>query len=187
MTPSGIEPTTYRLVAQRLNLCATAVPHVYIYIMYIYIYTHTRINGAAIIYIYIYIYTHTHISRVRNNNWCGRRMLFRNLVQQTKLHGVMKPIKIARMKLSNLKLHPANHAPNFIMLLTLLALYLTFSGECIRLSVLRHIGLWHLLITWQFYNTLWGGEWGHYPHISGCRNLLSPHILTPHFRMNIQH
>ena len=51
------------------------------------------------------------------------------------------------------------------------------------LSVLRHVGLWHLLIMWQFYNTLWGG--GHYPHISGCRNLLSPHILTSHFRMNI--
>ena len=28
MTPSGIEPATFRFVAQRLNHCATAVPHV---------------------------------------------------------------------------------------------------------------------------------------------------------------
>ena len=48
--------------------------------------------------------------------------MFRNLAQHTKLHGVMKPNKISRIKLSNVKLHPANHAPNFIMLLTLLAL-----------------------------------------------------------------
>jgi len=28
MTPSGIEPATFRFVAQRLNHCATAVPHI---------------------------------------------------------------------------------------------------------------------------------------------------------------
>jgi hypothetical protein len=27
MTPSGIEPATFRFVAQYLNYCATAVPH----------------------------------------------------------------------------------------------------------------------------------------------------------------
>jgi hypothetical protein len=36
MTPSGIEPATFRFVAQHLNHCATAVP-IYMY-MYIYIY-----------------------------------------------------------------------------------------------------------------------------------------------------
>jgi len=30
MTPSGIEPTTFRFVAQHLNHCATAVPSVYV-------------------------------------------------------------------------------------------------------------------------------------------------------------
>ena len=59
----------------------------------------------------------------------------------------MKPNNIARIKLSNLKLHPANHAPNFIRLLTFLALYLTFSGQSIHLSVLRHLGLSQLFIT----------------------------------------
>ena len=27
LTPAGIEPATFRLVAQHLNHCATAVPH----------------------------------------------------------------------------------------------------------------------------------------------------------------
>jgi len=35
MTSSGIEPATFRFVAQHLNHCAIAVPHIYIYI-YIY-------------------------------------------------------------------------------------------------------------------------------------------------------
>jgi len=30
MTPAGIEPETYRFVAQRLNHCATAVPLPYL-------------------------------------------------------------------------------------------------------------------------------------------------------------
>ena len=32
MTPSGIEPATFRFVAQHLNHCATAVPINYTYI-----------------------------------------------------------------------------------------------------------------------------------------------------------
>ena len=32
MTPAGIEPATFRFVAQHLNHCATAVPYIYIYI-----------------------------------------------------------------------------------------------------------------------------------------------------------
>ena len=28
MTPAGIEPATFRFVAQHLNHCATAVPHI---------------------------------------------------------------------------------------------------------------------------------------------------------------
>jgi hypothetical protein len=43
MTPSGIEPVTFRFVAQYLNHCATiSGPHMYIYI-YIYIHTHIYI------------------------------------------------------------------------------------------------------------------------------------------------
>ena len=50
LTPAGIEPATFRFVAQHLNHCATAVPElIYIYI-YIYIHTHTH--------------THTHTQRV---------------------------------------------------------------------------------------------------------------------------
>ena len=28
LTPAGIEPATFRFVAQHINLCATAVPHI---------------------------------------------------------------------------------------------------------------------------------------------------------------
>ena len=52
VTSSGIEPATFRFVAQNLNHCATTVP---IYI-YVYIYTHTQTH----IHMYIYIHTHTH-------------------------------------------------------------------------------------------------------------------------------
>jgi len=38
MTPAGIEPATFRFVAQRLNHCATAVPTYQVTIHYIYIY-----------------------------------------------------------------------------------------------------------------------------------------------------
>jgi len=31
MTPAGIEPATFRFVAQRLNHCATEVPELYLY------------------------------------------------------------------------------------------------------------------------------------------------------------
>ena len=31
MTPAGIEPATFRFLAQQLNHCATAVPYIYIY------------------------------------------------------------------------------------------------------------------------------------------------------------
>jgi len=34
MTPSGIEPATFRFVAQHLNHCATAVPDKYMYLTY---------------------------------------------------------------------------------------------------------------------------------------------------------
>ena len=33
MTPAGIKPATFRFVAQRLNHCATAVPHYTKYFM----------------------------------------------------------------------------------------------------------------------------------------------------------
>jgi len=32
MTPTGIEPATFRFVAQYLNHCATAVPELYLYL-----------------------------------------------------------------------------------------------------------------------------------------------------------
>jgi len=47
VTPYGIEPATFRFIAQHLNHCATVVP-IYIYI-YIYIYNH------------IHTHTHTHL------------------------------------------------------------------------------------------------------------------------------
>jgi hypothetical protein len=48
MTPSGIEPATFRFVAQYLNYCATiSVPYIYIHTLYIYTYMYT----------YIHIYT----------------------------------------------------------------------------------------------------------------------------------
>ena len=31
MTPTGIEPATFRFVSQHLNHCATAVPNIYMY------------------------------------------------------------------------------------------------------------------------------------------------------------
>ena len=34
LTPSGIEPATFRFVADRLNHCATAVPNNSMYLMY---------------------------------------------------------------------------------------------------------------------------------------------------------
>ena len=41
MTPAGIEPATFRFVAQHLNHCATAVPDQYMY--------HTLINFKNIL------------------------------------------------------------------------------------------------------------------------------------------
>jgi len=38
LTPAGIEPATFRFVAQQLNHCATAVPDVQGYLLYLFIY-----------------------------------------------------------------------------------------------------------------------------------------------------
>ena len=46
LTPAGIEPATFRFVAQHLNHCATVVPA----------YMGTYLNICIHIYIYIYIY-----------------------------------------------------------------------------------------------------------------------------------
>jgi hypothetical protein len=51
MAPSGIEPATFRFVAQYLNHCATAVPHIYIYICV-----------CACVCVCIHTHTHTHTS-----------------------------------------------------------------------------------------------------------------------------
>ena len=45
MTPAGIEPATFRFVAQHLNHCATAVPGV-----------HMHIHVCMRVCVYIYIY-----------------------------------------------------------------------------------------------------------------------------------
>jgi hypothetical protein len=44
MTPSGIEPATFRFVAQNINHCATAVPIIMMYIYYIIIKEDVRLN-----------------------------------------------------------------------------------------------------------------------------------------------
>ena len=53
LTPAGIEPATYRFVAQHLNHCATAVPH---YIISFYLF----INIVTTCYIQTCTHTHTH-------------------------------------------------------------------------------------------------------------------------------
>ena len=60
MTPAGIEPATFRFVAQHLNHCATAVP------VHIYIYTHTHTH--TYIYIYIHIFMTCDISELHVRN-----------------------------------------------------------------------------------------------------------------------
>jgi len=55
MTPFGIEPATFRFVAQQLNHCATAVPLNYIYIILSYIILYYIILYYIILY-YIILY-----------------------------------------------------------------------------------------------------------------------------------
>jgi len=39
LTQAGIEPATFRIVAQHLNHCATAIPNMFAYGLYIYVTT----------------------------------------------------------------------------------------------------------------------------------------------------
>jgi len=48
LTPAGIEPATFRFVAQHLNHGATAVPYIRVYI-YIYIYIYIYLIFSFII------------------------------------------------------------------------------------------------------------------------------------------
>ena len=54
MTLAGIEPATFRFVAQHLNHCATAVPHIYIYI---YIFPVIRSSYSFTDEVLIHLYT----------------------------------------------------------------------------------------------------------------------------------
>jgi hypothetical protein len=60
MTPAGIEPATFRFVAQHLNHCDTAVPPNSIYTRYIYVYIYLYILVICM-YMCIYIYMYTYI------------------------------------------------------------------------------------------------------------------------------
>jgi hypothetical protein len=74
MTPSGIEPATFRFVAQNLNHCATAVPNWYIYI-YIYIYTY--ISEITLNIRSIRVFPYCQICLIRNfGRWLQKELKF---------------------------------------------------------------------------------------------------------------
>jgi hypothetical protein len=61
MTPSGIEPVTFRFVAQKLNHCATAVPK-YVYIPFVF---QIKNHLLFILIININLLTLLHISTIK--------------------------------------------------------------------------------------------------------------------------
>ena len=64
MTPAGIEPATFRFVAQHLNHCATAVSKIIVgfeNIQYEMCYKDSNYSSDIYIYIYMYIYIYVYI------------------------------------------------------------------------------------------------------------------------------
>jgi hypothetical protein len=55
MTPAGIEPATFRFVAQYVNHCATALPHIYIYICVYIMYVCMYMDVSGELYAFVYV------------------------------------------------------------------------------------------------------------------------------------
>ena len=76
LTPAGIEPATYRFVAQHLNHCATAVPQTW-HILSVFplqkcsLFHNSNVFGSCIIHI-----LYTGCAKIKKNN-CGAKRLRR--------------------------------------------------------------------------------------------------------------
>ena len=83
LTLAGIEPATFRFVAQHLNHCATAVPYIYVCVyVCMYVCMHVCVCVCVYIYVYIYIYI-SHVKELWRGQVC-------EVVTLLKCHGKMK-------------------------------------------------------------------------------------------------